>query len=198
PTAPTQGRFADPMPAAYQMIDDVLVYSDECASFIRLRNLWSTAGVPGTTGISGGDGAPGEIRAHLRSGLELLLTDYAPGAKPSGPLGQPAPVPNPPTRGKASIAMPSGASFVIDEPSTGQCTLLFTHPTGASISVDATGNIVVTAATGKKASIIASDVELASDSGAADAHKVSLKADLTALKTYLDSHTHTGVQTGAG
>lgn len=142
-SAKDTSAFANPLPSMFQNLDDVLMHHHGSSAFMRAGGLGSSATQAQV------DGGPGIITLGLASAFKnptqsmpfsaspiLTLEDYAP------PVTTP---PTKPTQAKLSIAMPNGATFVLDEPTASTSTLLYTHPTGAMLMCDAMGTWTITA-----------------------------------------------------
>jgi hypothetical protein len=196
---PPRGQFGDPLPPPFTQIDDLVLYHDETKSFMRARSRQSTASQ------SVLPGSPAVWDITLQSGLTVELYEYNPtGYTPPPPVVTPNPIPpnyvspppppDPPApdRAKLTITMPSGLQIVADEPSTGHATLTISMPSGASVAVDVNGNVTVNSP--GKALITSPNVQLGADSG----QVLAYKSDVDVMKSYLDAHTHSNVQGGAG
>jgi hypothetical protein len=150
-------KYGDPVPSnaagpIYVNPDDMVIHHDETGFFMRWRNAGST---PTSAAV---DGSPCIFDVSWLSGLALSVVDYIPpGYAPfatstTDPVTgvttttTPDPALNLPKRAKLTLTMPQGQSFVLDEPADGESTFTYTHPLGAVISVDAEGNIVISAA----------------------------------------------------
>lgn len=134
-------------------IDDLALYHDETGSFIRFRNLQSQLGAtPGDPGTAGPDGSAGQLEVTMRSGATLSFEEYVLDDVPSQPppsLSAPRTPPIPaPQRAKFTLAMPSKATLVIDEPEVGIATINLTVPNNQGVTTlifDQEGNITLTA-----------------------------------------------------
>lgn len=198
--------YADPLPTAVVNPDDLVVHHDETQAFARFRAVNSSA-----SGASV-DGGPCLFEITFRSGATLQIEEYNPPGYPLPPPTPPAtnPTPPKPPRAKLTLDMPSGESLVIDEPAQGKATLTLRFAEGDELTRDQNGNWTldttapnanvtinakqVTLEGTSKVLIGSPDVELGADGG----QELAFKSDVQAMKTYLDSHIHTGVTAGGG
>ena len=203
--------YADPLPAAMEMPDDLVLHHDETLAYLRFRNYGSTPQQAGPDG-----GSPVIFDLAFNSGALLELTEYPPPGYPDPGTNPPEGyVPPPPTRAKLSLQMPSGTNLIIDEPEdqvsnltltmssgaqlaldepeAGQATLSLTMPSGAEVTIDANGVVTVTAP--ETLNLVAPTVNVGDDTGTAP---LAFKSDVQAVVTAFNAHQHNGVQTGGG
>jgi hypothetical protein len=134
---PGASIFADPLDPPLQYVDDQVYFHPETGAFIRFRNMRSSA-----TG-GGGDGRAGRAELTMASGASLAFQEYPQPEPPTPPTGQSASLPAKPNRATLTVAMPSGESIVFDEPEVGQSTMVISHPSGAKVTVDTQGNMIL-------------------------------------------------------
>ncbi len=183
----TAPLYADPLPAAMEMPDDLVMHHDETLAYLRFRNYGSTPQQAGPDG-----GSPVIFDLAFNSGALLELTEYPPPGYPDPGTNPPEGyVPPPPTRAKLSLQMPAGEYLIIDEPEDGQCVITLQTPSGAEVTIDATGVVTVTAP--QTINLVAPTVNIGDSEGTAS---LAFKSELEALTRVFNEHQHNGVQTG--
>jgi hypothetical protein len=171
--------YADPLVDAHVNIDDYTVPHEETASYYRVRSRNST----GSNGAP--DGSPAQVDFVLNSGTKINIFEYDPDE--AAPANSP---PNPPTRARVTLEMPSGFYVLEDEPQTGQSTVTLSHPTGTVITIDTTGKVTINSPT--EILLECNDVQLGAEGGMT----LAFFQELMALTTWAQTHTHSGVQSG--
>jgi hypothetical protein len=185
--APTT-LFADKLQEQHTNIDDLTMVHEETGVWSRVRAIDSTA-------AQSAIGSPAQIDYETKSGVALNITEYPPDS--TAPAGSP---PNPPTRAKTTLTMPSGLTLIADEPSTGESTVEVSHPSGLTIKIDAQGNVTMDSPgtveidAPTKILLKSPNVELGMDDG----RTLAFFEELMAHVSWDETHTHSGVTSGMG